>query len=50
MMWLYIKHFPLFPRAMSQMQECKTNYVGLYPAFGECREGQIPRSLLRIQA
>ena len=31
----------LFPRAMSQAQECFS------PAFGECREGQIPRSLLR---
>jgi len=34
----------LFPRAMSQVQEC------FYPAFGECREGQKPHSLLRIQA
>jgi len=31
----------LFPRAMSQAQECFS------PAFGECREGQIPRSSLR---
>jgi len=30
----------LFPRAMSQTQECFS------PAFGECREGQIPCSLL----
>ena len=31
----------LFPRAMNQVQECFS------PAFGECREGQRVRSLLR---
>ena len=38
--WINHPH-GLFPRAMSQVQEFFS------PAFGECREGQISRSLLR---